>query len=121
MCHKVFISHNILIISKNILGIAYSYLAGVDPVYGLYSSFFAPLFYIIFGSSPHVSRGFSRFYGLLIFAVIRFEPTFGFYFLGKEIGNLSGGGDDLTLEKNVQTISFLNFSLHFKVHPLFSA
>jgi len=38
-------------------GIAYAYLAGVDPVYGLYSSFFAPFFYLIFGTSPHVSRG----------------------------------------------------------------
>uniref|UniRef100_A0A915CKY7 SLC26A/SulP transporter domain-containing protein n=1 Tax=Ditylenchus dipsaci TaxID=166011 RepID=A0A915CKY7_9BILA len=46
-------------------GIAYSYLAGVDPVYGLYSSFFAPLFYIFLGSSPHVSRGPSSVLGIM--------------------------------------------------------
>ncbi|KAI1718632.1 sulfate permease family domain-containing protein [Ditylenchus destructor] len=46
-------------------GIAYSYLAGVDPVYGLYSSFLAPLFYVFLGSSPHVSRGPSSVLGIM--------------------------------------------------------
>jgi MFS superfamily sulfate permease-like transporter len=38
-------------------GIAYAFLAGVDPINGLYSSFLSPFFYFLFGLSPHVSRG----------------------------------------------------------------
>uniref|UniRef100_A0A0N4W0C2 Sulfate_transp domain-containing protein n=2 Tax=Haemonchus TaxID=6288 RepID=A0A0N4W0C2_HAEPC len=36
-------------------GIAYSALAGVDPVYGLYASCFPAFFYMFFGTSRHVS------------------------------------------------------------------
>lgn len=36
---------------------AYSVLAGLPPVYGLYVSFFSPLLFCIFGSSRHVSVG----------------------------------------------------------------
>lgn len=38
-------------------GMAYASLAGVEPIYGLYSSFFAPFFYLFFGTSRHVAVG----------------------------------------------------------------
>lgn len=37
--------------------IAYSLLAGQEPIYGLYTSFFAGIIYCIFGTSHHISVG----------------------------------------------------------------
>ncbi|OZC06778.1 hypothetical protein X798_06241 [Onchocerca flexuosa] len=37
--------------------IAYAVLAGADPVYGLYTSFFPVFFYMFFGTSKHASIG----------------------------------------------------------------
>lgn len=37
--------------------IAYSLLAGQEPVYGLYTSFFASIIYFLFGTSRHISVG----------------------------------------------------------------
>uniref|UniRef100_A0A914CFK3 SLC26A/SulP transporter domain-containing protein n=1 Tax=Acrobeloides nanus TaxID=290746 RepID=A0A914CFK3_9BILA len=38
-------------------GMAYASLAGVEPIYGVYSSFFSSLIYMFFGTSQHISVG----------------------------------------------------------------
>ncbi len=48
-------------------GMAYASLAGVDPVYGLYTSFWPSLFYTFFGTTRHVSLG---IYSLLPIPII---------------------------------------------------
>uniref|UniRef100_A0AC34R8Q2 SLC26A/SulP transporter domain-containing protein n=1 Tax=Panagrolaimus sp. JU765 TaxID=591449 RepID=A0AC34R8Q2_9BILA len=44
-------------------GIAYALLSGVKPINGLYMSFFAPLFYMFFGTSRHMSLGVFHYSG----------------------------------------------------------
>jgi len=39
------------------VGMAYSLLANLDPVYGLYTSYFPVIVYFFFGTSRHISLG----------------------------------------------------------------
>lgn len=41
----------------NYVGLAYSQLAGLDPIYGLYASFVPVIIYSLFGTSRHISVG----------------------------------------------------------------
>ena len=40
-----------------VLGLAYGFLAGVDPINGMYTAFFSPLVYTFLGTSSHISVG----------------------------------------------------------------
>ncbi|CAJ0588414.1 unnamed protein product [Cylicocyclus nassatus] len=56
-------------------GMAYASLAGVPPVYGMYSSFFASTVYMFFGTARHVSIGVFAVASLMVGACrIRFLP-----------------------------------------------
>lgn len=50
--------------------IAYCLLAGVEPIYGLYTSFYANIIYFLMGTSRHVSVGIFSLMSLMIGQVI---------------------------------------------------
>ena len=49
---------------------AYSILASLPPIYGLYTSFYATLIYMLFGTGMHLSFGPIAFASLMIARVI---------------------------------------------------
>lgn len=50
--------------------IAYSLLAGQEPIYGLYTSFFASIIYFLLGTSRHISVGIFGILCLMIGEVV---------------------------------------------------
>lgn len=59
--------------------IAYSLLAGQDPIYGLYTSFFASIIYALLGSSRHISVGIFGVLCLLVGQVVDRELALAGY------------------------------------------
>lgn len=53
--------------------IAYSLLAGLQPIYSLYTSFFANLIYFLMGTSRHVSMGIFSLLCLMVGQVVERE------------------------------------------------
>ncbi|XP_041826745.1 sulfate anion transporter 1 isoform X2 [Melanotaenia boesemani] len=53
--------------------IAYCLLAGVDPIYGLYTSFYANIIYFLMGTSRHVSVGIFSLMSLMVGQVVERE------------------------------------------------
>ncbi|XP_062976644.1 sulfate transporter-like [Elgaria multicarinata webbii] len=53
--------------------IAYSLLAGQEPIYGLYTSFFASIIYFLFGTSRHISVGIFGVLCLMVGEVVNRE------------------------------------------------
>lgn len=50
--------------------IAYCLLAGVEPIYGLYTSFYANIIYFLMGTSRHVSVGIFSLISLMVGQVL---------------------------------------------------
>uniref|UniRef100_A0A672GE44 Sulfate transporter-like n=1 Tax=Salarias fasciatus TaxID=181472 RepID=A0A672GE44_SALFA len=76
--------------------IAYSLLAGQDPIYGLYTSFFASIIYAILGSSRHISVGIFGVLCLLVGQVVDRELAVAGYLAERSsvgIGNFSEMSD----------------------------
>lgn len=54
--------------------IAYCLLAGVEPIYGLYTSFYANIIYFLMGTSRHVSVGIFSLMSLMVGQVNAARP-----------------------------------------------
>lgn len=73
--------------------IAYSLLASQDPIYGLYTSFFASIIYAFLGTSKHISVGIFGVLCLLVGQVVDRELALAGYLTESSIsssGNISG-------------------------------
>lgn len=68
--------------------IAYSLLAGQDPIYGLYTSFFSSIIYTLLGTSRHISVGIFGVLCLLVGQVVDRELALAGY-LTDQSGNLT--------------------------------
>lgn len=68
--------------------IAYSLLAGQDPIYGLYTSFFSSIIYTLLGTSRHISVGIFGVLCLLVGQVVDRELALAGY-LSDQSGNLT--------------------------------
>ena len=51
-------------------GLSFALLSGLPPIYGLYLSFFPTIFYILFGSSRHVSVGAASLTSIMVHSLI---------------------------------------------------
>ncbi|XP_078406834.1 sulfate transporter isoform X3 [Cetorhinus maximus] len=67
--------------------IAYSLLAGQEPVYGLYTSFFACIIYFLMGTSKHISVGIFGVLCLMIGQVVDRELQFAGFDLYDDINS----------------------------------
>lgn len=69
--------------------IAYSLLASQDPIYGLYTSFFASIIYAFLGTSRHISVGIFGVLCLLVGQVVDRELALAGYLTESGISNSS--------------------------------
>ncbi|XP_078128308.1 sulfate anion transporter 1 [Sander vitreus] len=66
--------------------IAYCLLAGVEPIYGLYTSFYANIIYFLMGTSRHVSVGIFSLMSLMVGQVVDKEMFLAGFDLNEDSG-----------------------------------
>ncbi|KAM4635104.1 sulfate anion transporter 1 isoform 2-T3 [Polymixia lowei] len=71
--------------------IAYCLLAGVEPIYGLYTSFFANIIYFFMGTSRHVSVGIFSLMSLMVGQVVDREVYLAGFDLSEDSGTTAAG------------------------------
>ncbi|XP_077434848.1 sulfate transporter [Vanacampus margaritifer] len=78
--------------------IAYSLLAGQEPIYGLYTSFFSAIIYTLLGTSRHISVGIFGVLCLLVGQVVDRELALAGYLMDGDTGGngstILGGTND---------------------------
>ncbi|KAK3602575.1 hypothetical protein CHS0354_020637 [Potamilus streckersoni] len=78
-------------------GLAFGILASLSPAYGLYTSFFPVLLYMIFGTSPHISFGSSSITALLTAELVETEAFKAYPTETAPFTSLSNQSSDLNL------------------------
>lgn len=85
--------------------IAYCLLAGLDPIYGLYTSFFSNIIYFFMGTSRHVSVGIFSLMSLMVGQVVDREVYLAGFDLNEDGQNafdgLNGTGEINTTVVNL--------------------
>ncbi|XP_063314785.1 sulfate anion transporter 1 [Pelobates fuscus] len=87
--------------------IAYSLLAGLKPIYSLYTSFFANLIYFIMGTSRHVSVGIFSLLSLMVGQVVDREVLLAGFDLDDDVAHKVHGLN----ESDIMGITSVNISL----------
>ncbi|XP_044132646.1 sulfate anion transporter 1-like [Bufo gargarizans] len=85
--------------------IAYSLLAGLQPIYSLYTSFFANLIYFIMGTSRHVSVGIFSLISLMVGQVVDREVQLAGFDLDDDVFKDIKDGNATDFIMNITTVN----------------
>ncbi|XP_052807147.1 sulfate transporter-like [Mya arenaria] len=83
------------------MAMGYGILASLRPIHGLYSTFFAVLVYMIFGTSPYISNGTNAVLALLTATVVEREADA--LTAARQAANESMPTDDEIMEVKIET------------------
>uniref|UniRef100_A0A8B9Z3K4 Solute carrier family 26 member 1 n=1 Tax=Buteo japonicus TaxID=224669 RepID=A0A8B9Z3K4_9AVES len=102
--------------------IAYSLLAGLKPIYSLYTSFFANIIYFLMGTSRHVSVGIFSLISLMVGQVVDRELLLAGFDLNDDAPPALGDGSlqndsQSNTTHHLRLIFFFSFSFFFSVSP----
>ncbi|XP_056424800.1 sulfate anion transporter 1-like [Hyla sarda] len=88
--------------------IAYSLLAGLKPIYSLYTSFFANIIYFIMGTSRHVSVGIFSLISLMVGQIVDREVQLAGFDLDEDVfrGIKDGNATDVIMNITTVNITF---------------
>ncbi|KAM4050753.1 sulfate anion transporter 1 [Anomaloglossus baeobatrachus] len=94
--------------------IAYSLLAGLKPIYSLYTSFFANLIYFIMGTSRHVSVGIFSLISLMIGQVVNREVQLAGFDLDDDVLKTIKDGNATDFMPNITMVNITIGSLNIE-------
>lgn len=94
--------------------IAYCLLAGLDPIYGLYTSFFSNIIYFFMGTSRHVSVGIFSLMSLMIGQVVDREVYLAGFDLSEDIKQNAFDGLNGTGEINTTVVNLKMMGLNME-------
>ncbi|XP_050949447.1 sulfate anion transporter 1 [Labeo rohita] len=93
--------------------IAYCLLAGLEPIYGLYTSFFANIIYFLMGTSKHVSVGIFSLMSLMVGQVVDREVYLAGFDLNED-STKSAFGLNSTGEANTTLVNLKIMALNME-------